>query len=129
MSKKQEHTSKDKDACLTAFNRLAHDLRTSLLSVSLRSSFMKKIMPELLKAYTMAKNAGLDLPEIPAKKLKEFEESPDNIVEVIKEANELVDTFLGALKSLKTCYKEADQEADDAFEISTLNGIEENDMR
>lgn len=106
MDKKQGHISKDKEVFLTAFNRLAHDLRTPLLSVSLRSSFMKKIMPELLKTYTMAKNAGLDLPEIPAKKLKEFEESPDNILEMIKEANELVDTFLGALKSLKTCYKD-----------------------
>ena len=87
-----------KRALLIFSGMLTHDLRTPLLSASLRTSFIQKLLPKLLMCYESARNANLDIPEISEKHLNLLNDSTENIIESINEANSYIDSSLKSLK-------------------------------
>lgn len=73
------------------FSKLAHDIRSSLCTISLFSSTVKKRLPELTHAYQLASEHALIKPELTEKQLEQCEDAMKNISTVIEKLSDLIE--------------------------------------
>jgi len=99
--------------------RIAHELRTPLLSIHVSAAGTKTLLAQLLTGYHLAKEHNLDVPLIPPHKLKALESTMSDIEREIKFSNAIIDMLLISMRknvieqssqqilSMKECINEA----------------------